>query len=435
MLVYVLGTSNKVHTDATMANLSLIAPNWTILCDRDYDAAALNDHLLVYDQPFFMTLHAGDLLNSDFLSELSRQLAALPEHCAGIVYERGSATSLHNFSFPPLIWRTSAVRSSGRPFFLEKDELPFATYLLQDNLFHLKREWSWQTIQSKGWLPQAKHYPKWQKAQEEWDLVRPILEAGSATLLPKVKPTPAISIAICTFNNADYLLWAIRSVYAQSMPDWELIIIDDASSDNTQMKLASLPTDPRIRMYTNDSNYGKSHCLNVALSVAEAPWLLELDADDWLPPDAIRILLNTADVATPDTSLLYGDYYEWTEGARKQLIFGGIRKTPAEFNAEALLAGALPIAPRCYRVEALHSIHGWMINAPYGGRLYEDFEIIIRLSHSRRLRHLPEPLYHRRIRKSSITHQHSEKYASWMTWMKEQTDLPRGDGGDARPST
>jgi hypothetical protein len=435
MLVYVLGTSNKVHIDATIANLSHIAPNWSVLCDRDYDAAALNDHLHAYDHPFFMTLYAGDLLSGSSVSELTRQLAVLPEHCAGIIYERGAATTLHNYSSPPLIWRTSAVRSSGRSFFLEKDKLPFVAYLLHDNLFHLKRDWSWETIQSKEWQPQAKHYPKWQKAQEEWDLIRPILEAESTTLLPKVKPTPAISIVICTFNNADYLPWAIRSVYAQSRPDWELIIIDDASSDNTQKKLASLLADPRIRMYTNDSNYGKSHSLNVALSVAEAPWLLELDADDWLPPEAIRILLNAASITTPDTSLLYGDYYEWTEGARQQLIYGGIRKTPPEFHAETLLTGAFPIAPRCYRIETLHSIHGWMVNAPYEGRLYEDFEIIIRLSRSHQLRHLPEPLYHRRVRKSSITHQHSEKYAGWMTWMKAQTDLTRGDGGDTRPST
>lgn len=434
MLVYVLGSSNKAHTDATIANLSHIAPNWSVLRVQDHDAAALNDHLRAYEQPFFVTLHAGDLLSSSFVSELSNQLAVLPEHCAGIVYERGAAVTLHNLPSPPLVWRTNAVRSSGRPFFLEKDELPFETYLLHDNLFHLQRDWLWPTIQSKEWQPQAKHYPKWHKAQEEWDLVSPILEAGSTALLSKIKPTPAISIVICTFNNADYLLWAIRSVIAQSKPDWELIIMDDGSSDNTQMKLASLPTDPRIRMYINPSNYGKSHCLNMALSVAEAPWLLELDADDWLPPEAVRILLNTAETAAPDISLLYGDYYEWTEGARKQLILGGIRKTPAEFNAEALLAGALPIAPRCYRVETLHSIHGWMINAPYGGRLYEDFEIIIRLSNSHQFMHLPEPLYHRRIRKSSITHQHAEKYAGWMKWMKEQAELPRGDGGDTRPS-
>ncbi|MDU0203581.1 glycosyltransferase family 2 protein [Paenibacillus sp. MAH-36] len=435
MLVYVLGTSNRAHTDATIANLSHIAPNWPVMLLHDYDAAALNDHLLAYDQPFFMTLPAGDLLSSSFITELSMQLAALPEHCAGIVYERGAANTLHHLSSPPLVWRTSVVRSSGRPFFLEKDELPFANYLLHDHLFHFKRKWSWQTLHSKWWQPQAKHYPKWQKAQEEWDLIRPILEAGSNTALPKAKPAPAISIVVCTYNNADYLLWAIRSVIAQSMPDWELIIMDDASSDNTQMKLASLPADPRIRTYVNNSNHGKSHCLNIALSLAEAPWLLELDADDWLPPEAIRRLLNTAETATPDTSLLYGDYYEWTEGARKQLIFGGIRKTPAEFNAEAFLAGALPIAPRCYRVETLHSIHGWMVNAPYEGRLYEDFEIIIRLSHAHRLKHLPEPLYHRRVRKSSITHQHSEKYASWMKWMKEQTVLLWGDGGDTQPMT
>ncbi|NOV04255.1 glycosyltransferase family 2 protein [Paenibacillus planticolens] len=436
MLVYVLGTSNKAHTDATIANLSHIAPEWSVQLVHDYAAETLNEHLHAYDQPFFITLQAGDLLHSGFLTELSEHLTALPEQCAGLVYERGTPAARHNLPSPPLVWRTNAARSSGRPFFSEKDRLPFETYLLMDKVLQLQGAWSWPTIISLWWQPQAIHYPKWQRKQEEWDLVRPILEAGLAASRPKEEPSPAISIVICTFNNADYLLWSIRSVLAQSIPDWELIIIDDASSDNTKMKLASLPADPRIRMYTNPANYGKARSLNTALTLTRTPWLLELDADDWLPPDAVRILLSAANTAAPETSLLYGDYYEWTEGARKQLIFGGIRQTPAQVYPEALLAEALPIAPRCYRVAALQGIQGWMVNAPYEGRLYEDFEIIIRLSRSYALRHLSEPLYHRRIRNSSITHQHAEKYADWMKWIKkEHTVLPQGDGGDSRPST
>lgn len=437
MLVFVFQSSNLAQALATKANLAYIAPEWQVQFVHDHPADVVNNRLRDYDLPFFLTLQAGDLLHSSFLTELESRLAALPEESAGFIYERGNDASKHGPPDAPLVWRTNAVRTMSSPLFPGSDQLPFDTYMLHDAMLGLKAKWTWVAVSSKWWQPQAGHVPKWQKKQEEWELVRPILEAGwQPNRLIQTQShvqSPQISIALCTFNNADYLLWSIRSVLAQTADGWELIVIDDASTDLTQQKLASLPQDPRIRVYTNPVNLGKSHCLNFALSICQAPWLVELDADDWLPPEGVRTLLDSAQQAAPETSLLYGDYYEWTERARRGLIFGGIRKAPAAIEAESLLRRALPVAPRCYRVTALHKIGGWFVDGLYEGRLYEDFEIIVRLSQSSTFRYVAEPLYHRRIRTSSITHQHSDKYAGWRRWMELGAPMHQGDGGDAQP--
>ncbi|MGG1518492.1 glycosyltransferase [Paenibacillus oryzisoli] len=436
MLVFVLESSDLARAHATKANLAYVAPEWNVQFVPAGNAEALNEQLRDYDLPFFITLQAGDLLHESFLPELAERLEALPQDSAGIIYERGNP----EFPDAPLVWRTHAVQSMGFPFFPASDRLPFDTYMLHDTMFALRTRWTWLSVSSTWWSPHIPYVPKWQRKQEEWELVKPILEAAlpsdvDVATQRKAKASPQISIALCTYNNADYLLWSIRSVLAQTTDDWELIIIDDASTDLTQTKLAYLRQDPRIRIFTNPVNLGKSHCLNFALSVCRAPWLVELDADDWLPPKGVRALLDSAQQTAPETSLLYGDYFEWTERARKGLIFGGIRKAPAVIEANDLLRRALPVAPRCYRVATLHKIGGWSVEAPYEGRLYEDFEIIVRLSQSSAFRYIAKPLYHRRIRASSITHLHSEKYAGWRNWMERGAPIHQGDEGDVPPSS
>jgi len=91
-----------------------------------------------------------------------------------------------------------------------------------------------------------------------------------------------ISIIICTYNRADLLPKAIDSVLSQDYRDFELIIIDDASTDNTEQFVRGL-TDGRIKYYKNDSNLGISKSRNKGVSLASGEYIAMLDSDDyWL---------------------------------------------------------------------------------------------------------------------------------------------------------
>jgi GT2 family glycosyltransferase len=93
--------------------------------------------------------------------------------------------------------------------------------------------------------------------------------------------SPLVSIIIPTYNRANWLLEAVESVYKQTFQDFELIIIDDGSSDDTAKLLKKFP---RPFLYRFQENRGVSHARNQGLLSAKGKWIAFLDSDDlWLP--------------------------------------------------------------------------------------------------------------------------------------------------------
>lgn len=96
---------------------------------------------------------------------------------------------------------------------------------------------------------------------------------------------PKFSVIMACYNAAPYVRQAIASVVGQTFSDWELIIVDDASQDDSlfYIQKASL-SDPRIGFITNDVNKGAAAARNAAIEIAKGEWLAILDADDvYLP--------------------------------------------------------------------------------------------------------------------------------------------------------
>src|SRR3989338_3818100 len=95
---------------------------------------------------------------------------------------------------------------------------------------------------------------------------------------------PLVSIVTPTFNRVGSLREAIESVLAQTFSDWELIIVDDGSTDDTRQMVAQYQAqEPRIR-YAYQLNSGASAARNRALGLAQGEFVAFLDDDDfWLP--------------------------------------------------------------------------------------------------------------------------------------------------------
>ena len=109
--------------------------------------------------------------------------------------------------------------------------------------------------------------------------------------LARVKPV--ISIIIPTFNRARYVAQAVESVFAQTFTDLEVIVIDDGSTDGTRKRLASFSDSPRFQ-YVYQANAGRSAARNRGIAKARGEFLLFLDSDDWLLPNALADLLQLA---------------------------------------------------------------------------------------------------------------------------------------------
>lgn len=116
-----------------------------------------------------------------------------------------------------------------------------------------------------------------------------------------------VSVIMPSYNTAEYIAHSIDSVIAQTYQNWELLIVDDCSEDNTD-EIVSKITDKRIRYFKNDCNSGAAVSRNRALREAHGRWIAFLDSDDlWLPD---KLEKQIAFMDTNDYRFSYTNYIE-----------------------------------------------------------------------------------------------------------------------------
>jgi len=102
---------------------------------------------------------------------------------------------------------------------------------------------------------------------------------------------PLVTVAMVTYNSEKYVDVAIQSVLASSYKNFELIISDDASKDNTWNIIQSYE-DTRIRAYRNSKNIGEYPNRNKCIELANGKYLIFIDGDDYLYPDGLEYLIH-----------------------------------------------------------------------------------------------------------------------------------------------
>lgn len=111
-----------------------------------------------------------------------------------------------------------------------------------------------------------------------------------------------VSIIIATFNRADLIGEAIESILEQSYSDWECIIVDDGSSDNTEEVVSKfIERDKRIQFYHRHKNRpkGPNSSRNFGIEKSKGNYILSLDSDDWLLPSHLEKKMKALN-ANPD---------------------------------------------------------------------------------------------------------------------------------------
>ena len=95
-----------------------------------------------------------------------------------------------------------------------------------------------------------------------------------------LKSKPFVSVVIPTYNHAKFLGKALESVIYQTYRNWEVIVIDNKSTDGTRQVIENYK-DPRIQYFkiSNDGIIAKSR--NLGINVAKGEWIAFLDSDDW----------------------------------------------------------------------------------------------------------------------------------------------------------
>jgi glycosyltransferase involved in cell wall biosynthesis len=116
-----------------------------------------------------------------------------------------------------------------------------------------------------------------------------------------------VSVIMPVYNGETFLAEAIRSVRDQSYPDWELVVVDDGSTDATPQIVAHAD-DPRIR-YSHQVNRGQAAALNRGLDLARGVYVTTLDADDRLTPDSLLDRVRWLEAHADDGAVYADGYY------------------------------------------------------------------------------------------------------------------------------
>ena len=106
---------------------------------------------------------------------------------------------------------------------------------------------------------------------------------------------PIVSIILPTFNRGHLILETLDSIRKQSFNDWECLIIDDGSRDNTEHIVESIINeDGRFKFLYRSENYkkGPSGCRNYGLDIALGSYIVFFDSDDIVHPDLLKITTN-----------------------------------------------------------------------------------------------------------------------------------------------
>lgn len=201
---------------------------------------------------------------------------------------------------------------------------------------------------------------------------------------------PTVSVVIPCYNQGRYLDEAVASVLAQTFRDFEIIVIDDGSTDEETIRLFSSYSRPGTRVIRTP-NQGLAEARNTGIREARGKYILPLDADDRIAPGYLEKAVAVLDTR-PKTGIVY--CLAETFGARQ-----GLWPAP-EYSLKRMLLGNIIFCSALFRREDWEEVGGYNRNMAVG---WEDWDFWLSLiERGREVFRIPEVLFFYRVKEGSM---------------------------------
>jgi glycosyltransferase involved in cell wall biosynthesis len=186
---------------------------------------------------------------------------------------------------------------------------------------------------------------------------------------------PLVSVVLTTYNRSELVLPAIDSVLRQTLGDFELIVVDDCSTDDTA-EVVGRVDDPRLSLVRHETNLGLAEARNSGISRARGRYLCFLDDDDEWRADKLAVQTAAFDAAPDPAELLVYSQARVDDGVSSDVRpRRGVR--PGERLSEYLLCGEGIIAPSSVMISRAAAAGEALFDA--GQRRFEDYTLYLRL--------------------------------------------------------
>lgn len=218
--------------------------------------------------------------------------------------------------------------------------------------------------------------------------------------------TPTVSIVIPAYNRAGTIRSAIESVLRQTYTDFEVLIVDDGSTDDTMAKVAEI-SDPRIRMLANPENMGAGAARNTGIDHAKGVWIAFQDSDDeWLPEKLQKqmqlLTAKGADHIACYCGLLVVGQLNQSQHERRQVLYipdSKLARVDGDISRTVLSTNPASTQTLVIRRDIIKAIGGFDEDLP----ALEDWEYVLRLAQQGSFAFVDEPLVLQFFSDNSLT--------------------------------
>lgn len=223
---------------------------------------------------------------------------------------------------------------------------------------------------------------------------------------------PKVSIIIPVYNAEKYLNQCLESLCNQTLTDFEVVCINDGSTDSSLEILQDFASKDSRFIIIDKKNEGQGVARNIAIKQAKGEYLLCLDSDDWLETDALEKAYNK--IKIDNTDILFFDVYNYSEKNKKKYLYNysGIYKnfknkpfTPNDAGKILFQTNGLPF--KMYRTKFLqnnnieYSSHKFIEDAPF---------YIKSMLCAEKISCLPAPIYNYRVSLKSATYNYKNYF-------------------------
>ncbi|GAB5562287.1 MAG: hypothetical protein SynsKO_39340 [Synoicihabitans sp.] len=206
---------------------------------------------------------------------------------------------------------------------------------------------------------------------------------------------PLATVLMPTYNSAKFVGAAVESILNQTVDNFELLIVDDGSSDDTVSVVQSY-RDPRIRLVQRSTNGGIVAALNDGLAQIQSPFVMRMDADDVSLPERLKIQIKYLE-QNQNLALCGSDFFPLIEGATE------LSSWVKFFEPEQVSVACLFTNPICHPTvtfrRSLLPTEGYTAAYPHA----EDFAMWITLSEHSRITNLPDKLLKYRVHPEQVS--------------------------------
>ena len=234
---------------------------------------------------------------------------------------------------------------------------------------------------------------------------------------------PTVSVIIPAYQTADLIAETLASVAAQTRTDYEVVIIDDGSTDDLNGACAPFLADPRFRLH-HFANCGVTAARNRGLGLAAGQYLAFVDSDDLMEPDYLAVMLGALE-ANPGAVLACCDALMFGVPEREGRLLSDFEPMETPPSLQQVLAGRfLVYTGVTVRAEAVRSVGGYSTGMPAA----EDFDLWLRLLIAGgSFVFVPRPLARYRRRAGSLSNTPTKLHLGRaQAYVRAIADLPTG---------